>query len=83
MTSAVSGSESFIVSSGRQGSYKNRNAEKDMDLFYTPSHLIDLDGGTLAVGGEEFFHITRVLRKKEGEVIRVTDGEGLSVKAAL
>lgn len=52
-----------------------------MDLFYTPSERIDLSGRTLTVGGEEFFHITRSLRKKEGEAILLTDGEGLSIKA--
>ena len=52
-----------------------------MDLFYTPSHCIDLVKGTLFVEGEEFFHMTKVLRKKEGEVIHLTDGQGLSIKA--
>ena len=52
-----------------------------MGLFYTPSSLIDLSGGTLSVEGEEFFHITRVLRKKVGEAVHVTDGEGLSITA--
>ena len=52
-----------------------------MDLFYTPSNRIDLAEGTLSVEGEEFFHITKVLRKKEGEVVHLTDGEGLSITA--
>ncbi len=54
-----------------------------MDLFYTPSDRIDLSGGTLSVEGEEFFHITKALRKKEGEVIHLTDGKGLSVTAGI
>ncbi len=54
-----------------------------MDLFYTPSHLIDLAAGALCVEGEEFFHMTKVLRKKEGEAVQLTDGEGLSIKAAI
>ena len=52
-----------------------------MDLFYTPSNRIDLSERTLTVGGEEFFHITKSLRKKEGEGILLTDGKGLSIKA--
>jgi len=54
-----------------------------MDLFYTPSDRIDLSGGTLTVEGEEFFHITKVLRKNEREVIHITDGMGLSVTAEI
>ncbi len=52
-----------------------------MDLFYTPSHLIDLARGTLCVEGEEFFHMAKVLRKKEGEAVHLTDGNGLSINA--
>jgi len=54
-----------------------------MDLFYTPADRIDLLGKTLTVEGEEFFHITKVLRKKEREVIHITDGMGLSVTAVI
>ncbi|PWW82967.1 16S rRNA (uracil(1498)-N(3))-methyltransferase [Prosthecochloris marina] len=54
-----------------------------MDLFYTPSNCIDLTGETLLVEGEEFFHMTKVLRKKEGETVHLTDGAGLSIKAGI
>ncbi len=54
-----------------------------MDLFYTPSNRIDLPGGTLSVEGDEFFHMTKVLRKKEGDEVYLTDGQGLSIKAAI
>ncbi|WP_294348028.1 16S rRNA (uracil(1498)-N(3))-methyltransferase [Prosthecochloris sp.] len=54
-----------------------------MDLFYTPSHSIDLTGGTLLVEGEEYFHMTKVLRKKEGETVHFTDGDGLSITAEI
>ncbi len=54
-----------------------------MDLFYTPAHTIDLQRGELFVDGEEFFHIAKVLRKKEGETVYLTDGNGLSVEAVI
>lgn len=54
-----------------------------MDLFYTSSDRIDLAGGTLSVEGDEFFHMTKVLRKKEGQEVYLADGEGLSIKAAI
>ena len=54
-----------------------------MDLFYTPHHRIDLAERTLAVQGDEFFHMTKVLRKREGDVVHLTDGEGLSIQAAI
>ena len=54
-----------------------------MDLFYTPTQTIDLQRGVLAVEGEEFFHIAKVLRKKEGETLYLTDGQGLSVEAVI
>jgi 16S rRNA (uracil1498-N3)-methyltransferase len=48
-----------------------------MELFYTLSENIDLDAGNLTVDGDEFHHLVRVLRKKTGEQILVTDGNGL------
>ncbi len=54
-----------------------------MDLFYTPPECIDLRAGMLVVEGEEFFHIVRVLRRREGDSIVVTDGCGLSVDGVI
>lgn len=54
-----------------------------MDLFFTPPHRIDLEKKTLSVEGSEFFHMVKVLRKREGEVVHLTDGEGLSIEAAI
>lgn len=54
-----------------------------MDLFFTPPHRIDLEKKTLSIEGDEFFHMVKVLRKRKGEVIHLTDGEGLSVEAAI
>ncbi len=47
-----------------------------MELFYTPAEKISLDDETLVIDGDEFHHLVRVLRKKEGEQILVTDGHG-------
>ncbi|ASQ91301.1 16S rRNA (uracil(1498)-N(3))-methyltransferase [Prosthecochloris sp. GSB1] len=52
-----------------------------MELFYTPPERIDLSSGALTVGDDEFFHIVKVLRKRVGERIRLTDGQGLSLAA--
>jgi 16S rRNA (uracil1498-N3)-methyltransferase len=48
-----------------------------MELFYTSPENIDLSGQKLVVDGDEFHHLVRVLRKKEGDQIQVTDGNGL------
>ena len=47
-----------------------------MELFYTQPENIALDAQTLVIDGDEFHHLVRVLRKKEGERILVTDGHG-------
>ncbi|NTV06617.1 MAG: 16S rRNA (uracil(1498)-N(3))-methyltransferase [Chlorobiaceae bacterium] len=48
-----------------------------MELFYTLTENIDLAAKSLLVDGDEFHHLVRVLRKKTGEMILVTDGNGL------
>ncbi len=48
-----------------------------MELFYTSGENIDLCSQKLVVDGDEFHHLVRVLRKKEGDQIQVTDGNGL------
>ena len=48
-----------------------------MELFYTVPEHIDLSERTLVIDGDEFHHLVRVLRKKEGDQILVTDGNGL------
>jgi len=45
-----------------------------MQLFYSPS--LDKDHTTFAFDKEESKHIIRVLRKKEGDVLFVTNGRG-------
>lgn len=45
-----------------------------MEYFYTPPHLIG--GDHLAIEGEEFSHLTHVMRKGIGDVLLVVDGEG-------
>ncbi|NTW51282.1 MAG: 16S rRNA (uracil(1498)-N(3))-methyltransferase, partial [Chlorobiaceae bacterium] len=49
-----------------------------MDLFYVSPDQLDLGKGRAVIDGDEFHHLARVLRKKEGECIPVTDGSGLS-----
>ena len=45
-----------------------------MDYFYTPpENIIDR---SVTIGGEEFTHLTHVMRKKQGDLIRVVDGQG-------
>jgi 16S rRNA (uracil1498-N3)-methyltransferase len=46
-----------------------------MDYFYTPPHLIKET--TLTIDGDEFAHLTHVMRKGAGDSIRVVDGAGL------
>lgn len=45
-----------------------------MDHFYTTPSLVSPDG--LVVDGEEFSHLTHVMRKRIGDVIIVVDGLG-------
>jgi 16S rRNA (uracil1498-N3)-methyltransferase len=45
-----------------------------MDSFYTPTH--NVSSGFLVIDGDEFAHLTHVMRKKEGDRIRVADGAG-------
>ncbi len=47
---------------------------KNIDFFYTPPELIKDD--FLEITGEELTHISKVLRKKIGDVIFATDGKG-------
>ncbi len=48
-----------------------------MELFYTDPEHVDLNARKLEIEGDEFHHLVRVLRKKEGDQILVTDGNGL------
>ncbi|MFZ4526294.1 MAG: 16S rRNA (uracil(1498)-N(3))-methyltransferase [Chlorobium sp.] len=54
-----------------------------MELFYTSSENIDLQAQRLVLDGDEFHHLVRVLRKKEGEHIIVTDGSGLCCEVSI
>ena len=47
-----------------------------MELFYTSPENITLDAARLVIDGDEFHHLARVLRKKTGDNILVTDGNG-------
>ena len=50
---------------------------KGMELFYTSTKDINLESAKVAIEGDEFSHLTRVLRKKTGDEILATDGHGL------
>ncbi len=54
-----------------------------MELFYTSTTNIALESGKLLIDGDEFHHLVRVLRKKTGEAILVTDGKGLRCEARI
>ena len=54
-----------------------------MELFYTSTENIDLQAQLLVLDGDEFHHLVRVLRKKEGERISVTDGFGLCCEVSI
>ena len=49
-----------------------------MDLFYVSPGQLDLGGGRAVIDGDEFHHLSRVLRSRVGDRIPVTDGAGLS-----
>ncbi|NTU86491.1 MAG: 16S rRNA (uracil(1498)-N(3))-methyltransferase [Chlorobiaceae bacterium] len=54
-----------------------------MELFYASSGQIDRAAGRIRLDGDEFHHLSRVLRKKKGERIRVTDGCGLHLDVCI
>lgn len=54
-----------------------------MELFYASSAQIDRVAGRIRLDGEEFHHLSRVLRKKKGERISVTDGCGLHLDVCI
>ncbi len=54
-----------------------------MELFYASTENIDLQAQRLVLDGDEFHHLVRVLRKKEGERIFVTDGCGLCCEVSI
>ena len=52
-----------------------------MDLFF--HEHIDTNNSNLVFDTEESRHLSRVLRKQEGDVVTVTDGKGLEVRVKL
>lgn len=54
-----------------------------MELFYASSGQIDRAARRIRLDGEEFHHLSRVLRKKKGERISVTDGCGLHLDVCI
>ena len=52
-----------------------------MEYFYTPPELIS--SSELSIVGDEFSHLTHVMRKKIGDAIRVVDGAGMAYEATI
>lgn len=52
-----------------------------MEYFYTPPHLIGRS--ELTIEGDEFVHLTHVMRKKPGDAIRVVNGVGTAYDATI
>ncbi len=49
-----------------------------MDLFYVLPGQLDLERALAVIDGDEFHHLARVLRCRQGQVVEITDGDGLS-----
>ncbi len=54
---------------------------KQLEYFFTPPHLIA--SHELTIDGEEFVHLTHVMRKKQGDSIRVVNGVGIAYDATI
>ena len=52
-----------------------------MHLFYNPQ--LDRSVSHFTISEEESKHITKVLRKKEGDIINITNGKGYWFKAKI
>jgi 16S rRNA (uracil1498-N3)-methyltransferase len=52
-----------------------------MEFFYAPPEFITLP--TLKITGEEFSHMTHVMRMSAGDRVRVVDGQGNSYEAVI
>jgi 16S rRNA (uracil1498-N3)-methyltransferase len=52
-----------------------------MDYFYCSAEKIS--GDMLIIDGEEFNHLVHVMRKKEGDEVRVVDGQGTAYDVRL
>src|SRR5512138_1842908 len=52
-----------------------------MEYFYAPPEAFD--GTACVVEGEEFAHLTRVMRRKEGDELRIVDGAGMAYDARI
>jgi len=54
-----------------------------MELFYTAAEQVDINARILEIDGDEFHHMVRVLRKKAGDEILVTDGCGFRYEVTI
>jgi 16S rRNA (uracil1498-N3)-methyltransferase len=52
-----------------------------MDYFYAPPQSISAE--SLTIEGDEFSHLTHVMRKKVGDIIRVVNGAGTAFEVTI
>ncbi len=52
-----------------------------MDYFYCPPEKIS--SSSFSIDGEEYAHLVHVMRKKEGDLIRIVDGSGNAFDARI
>ncbi|MBI3194235.1 MAG: 16S rRNA (uracil(1498)-N(3))-methyltransferase [Ignavibacteriae bacterium] len=52
-----------------------------LDYFYSPKK--NISGDVVHIEGDEFLHLTHVMRKQEGDILRVVDGEGTAYEVEL
>ena len=45
-----------------------------LEFFYAPPHAIH--GGVVRIDGDEFAHLSHVMRRTPGDIIGVADGQG-------
>jgi len=53
----------------------------NIELYYTPQEM--RSGNNLSISGDEFMHLTKVMRHKTGDIIFVTDGTGNIYKCTI
>ena len=56
----------------KENSYLNQEYLSNIELYYT----LDVRGDSLELTGDEWKHITKVMRHSIGDTLHVTDGSG-------
>ena len=63
----------------KENSYLNPEYLSDIELYYTP----EVSGDSLELTGDEYKHITKVMRHSLGDTLHVTDGSGNYFKSRI